>query len=165
MLSMDGPLISTFNTSLSRLGEIDKELATVDARRTELLQERLALLQDIAQARTVLAHLAAPYVAEAEREQGDQESRTRRTARKRPIRESSTVGWARRVLRTARRPMHIDEILKLIAQMTGRSVSKATLVSNLSRYVKAGDTFRRMAPNTYELIQNETNGGEMRLVG
>ena len=75
-----------------------------------------------------------------------------RPQRTRPIRESSSVGQARRVLRIAHGgPLHIDEVIKLIRQMTGLSVNKQTLVSNLSRYVNAGDTFVRTAPNTYAL--------------
>lgn len=46
--------------------------------------------------------------------------------------------------------------------MSGRTLSKATLVSNLSRYVKAGDTFKRTAANTFALIDEEK---EIRLVG
>ena len=60
--------------------------------------------------------------------------------------------------------MHVDELIKMIEQMAGRQVSKATLVSNLSRYVNQNDTFRRPQPNTYELI-DVPNSGDMRLVG
>lgn len=84
--------------------------------------------------------------------------------RRRAIHETSTVGWARRVLRTAGYPMHIDEIVSMIAHMSGEAPSKATLVSNLCRYVKAGDTFRRTAANTFELIPDEEKP-EIRLVG
>ena len=160
---MEGPLISAFNATLTRLSQIDQEIAAVDSRRIDLLNERVALLRDMEQAKLVLAHLGTPYIPEAENEQG-KDAKALRAKRRRPIHESSSVGWARRVLRTARRPIHIDEILTLIAQMTGQTVSKATLVSNLSRYVKAGDTFRRTAANTFELIPNEEKG-DMRLVG
>lgn len=159
---MDGPLINAFNTTVNRLSEIDRELVSLEAKRAELLKERLKLVDDLMQAKSVLTHLAAPLANEAQAPNESSSIEIPRK-RKRPIQESSTVGWARRVLRTAKRPMHVDELIKMIEQMTGRHISKATLVSNLSRYVNQNDTFRRPQPNTYELI--ETSGGEMRLVG
>ena len=160
---MDGPLISAFNTTVNRLSEIDRDLVSLEAKRADLVRERLKLLDDLIQAKSVLAHLAPPSGNEAQTP-SDPASIDIPRKRKRPIQESSTVGWARRVLRTAKRPMHVDELIKMIEQMAGRQVSKATLVSNLSRYVNQNDTFRRPQPNTYELI-DVPNSGDMRLVG
>lgn len=72
--------------------------------------------------------------------------------RKRPIREGSTVGQARRVLRMVGGPLHVDELIKNIEHMTGLPVNKATLVSNLARYVKNNDTFTRVGANRFGLI-------------
>jgi hypothetical protein len=47
--------------------------------------------------------------------------------------------------------MHIDALVDAVARLSGRPVRKATLVSNLSRYVKVGDTFTRHGEGTYGL--------------
>ena len=121
------------------------------------------LLSDLAKARTVLAHLSPPYVAQADQERTNESAPLPRV-RRRPIRRTSSVGAALKVLHHANRPMHIDELLQMIAHTTGLPVQKTTLVSNLARYVRAGDTFRRVAANTYELIPPEEQEG-IRLVG
>jgi IS30 family transposase len=71
--------------------------------------------------------------------------------RRRPIKDKSNVGWARSILRHHEKPMHIDSLLKAIEEMSGFTVRKTTLVSNLSRYVRAGDTFTRPEPSMYGL--------------
>lgn len=76
--------------------------------------------------------------------------------RRRPIRDGSTVDLALRVLRDVGRPLSIEDLMSLIAQRMGKPVKKATLVSNLSRYVKAGDTFTRTAESTYGLLKQGT---------
>ena len=53
----------------------------------------------------------------------------------------------------AGKPMHIDQLIERIDQESGLSFQRATVVSNLSRYVKHHDTFTRPAPNTYGLIE------------
>jgi len=47
----------------------------------------------------------------------------------------------------------MDELLKRIEQRFHHKVKKTTLVGNLSRKVKAGDTFDRPAPSTYGLLK------------
>ena len=63
------------------------------------------------------------------------------------------MGWARKVLGQYNQPLHIDKLTTLIQELSGLTVRKATLVSNLSRYVKAGDTFTREGEGIYGLIQ------------
>lgn len=157
----EGPLIGAFNATLTRLRAIDDEVAKLDVSRAELAQERAALLHDLAKARAVLAHIGAPYVAQADEERVEPSDLPR--VRRRPIRRTSSVGAALKVLRQANRPMHINELMKMIEHMTGLAVHKTTLVSGLARYVRAGDTFRRTAANTYDLIPSDEEG--IRLVG
>lgn len=64
----------------------------------------------------------------------------------------STTERAFQVLDSADRPLLVEEIIERIAALTGGApIEKPTLVSNLSRYVQRGDTFTRVAPNTYGL--------------
>ena len=61
--------------------------------------------------------------------------------------------WSESVLGDdPRHEMHIDELLKRIEQKFHKRVKKTTLVGNLARKVKAGDTFERTAPNTFGLL-------------
>jgi hypothetical protein len=73
--------------------------------------------------------------------------------RAKPIQEGSSVWWTQKVLTDAGAPMHIDAIITHIKERGGPVVQKATLASNLSRYVTHGDTFDRPGPNVFGLIQ------------
>ena len=72
--------------------------------------------------------------------------------RAKPIQKDSSVWWTRRVLKTERTPLHLDHIITRIEALGGPKVAKATLASNLSRYVTHGDTFTRTGPNVFGLI-------------
>jgi hypothetical protein len=63
------------------------------------------------------------------------------------------VWWTQIVLDAAEAPLHIDEILRQVNENSDEKVLKNTLVSNLSRYVKHGDTFTRPAPSTFGLTK------------
>ena len=73
--------------------------------------------------------------------------------RKRPIRQQSSVWWAKSMLQHAGKPLHIDELLNRIAEMSGQNHRKSTLVSSLSRYVRARDTFTRPEVGVYGLLE------------
>jgi hypothetical protein len=76
--------------------------------------------------------------------------------RKRPIRQKSSVWWATQVLKHGGgRPIHIDELVKRVEEFGGLAVRKSTLVSNLSRYVRAHDTFSRPTEGTYGLLDEQ----------
>lgn len=75
--------------------------------------------------------------------------------RKRPIRPQSTVWWAQKVLNHHRQPMAIDDLVRRVEEFSGKAVRKSTLVSNLSRYVKADDTFCRPEEGFYALKEFE----------
>lgn len=77
------------------------------------------------------------------------------TVRKRPIRHQSTVWWAERVLAHTQQPLHIDELLKRVEEFSGKNARKSTLVSSLSRYVRARDTFTRLEQGIYGLLEFE----------
>lgn len=73
--------------------------------------------------------------------------------RAKPIQKGSSVWWTQIVLDAAEAPLHIDEILRQVNENSDEKVLKNTLVSNLSRYVKHGDTFTRPAPSTFGLTK------------
>ena len=155
---MSGNLLLRIAEVADEIEALDKALTQNAAERVTLERKRSELARELGAAKGILAGFDGASVESLATAPG------LRRARRRPIRESSTVGWARRVLYTAKGgPMHIDEIVKHIEHMSGMPVSKPTLVSNLSRYVKANDTFRRTAANTYELLPAPEK--EIRLVG
>src|SRR5262245_16751514 len=73
--------------------------------------------------------------------------------RQRPIQHGSSVWWAEKVLSAHGEPLPIDKLLSGIQHESGEKVKKATLVSNLSRYVKYNDTFTRPAPSVFGLVK------------
>lgn len=72
--------------------------------------------------------------------------------RAKPIQQGSSVWWTVQVLRDTGAPMHIDNIITTIFERSGETVKKATLVSNLSRYIAHNDTFVRPEPSVYGLL-------------
>lgn len=78
-----------------------------------------------------------------------------RPARQRPIRENSSVGWARKVLQQVGEPLEAGVLALMIKDRSGTPTKKATLVSNLARYVSQGDTFTRPRPGYYGLKEFE----------
>lgn len=55
------------------------------------------------------------------------------------------------VLRRAKTPLHIDELIVAIAQAHGVQPTRDSLVSALTKKVVAGDRFEKTAPNTFAL--------------
>jgi hypothetical protein len=75
--------------------------------------------------------------------------------RAKPIQHGSSVWWTAKVLYLIGKPTHISKLLERITAESGETFKKNTLVSNLSRYVRYGDTFNRPAPNVFGLIDFE----------
>jgi len=95
--------------------------------------------------------VTAPKAAVAKRNRGARVAKKLDGRRRR--RPESSVAWSESVLGDdPRHEMHIDELLKRIEQKFHKRVKKTTLVGNLARKVKAGDTFERTAPNTFGLL-------------
>jgi hypothetical protein len=82
--------------------------------------------------------------------------------RAKPIQQGSSIWWTAKVLYMTSQPMHIDKILERIEKESGVAFKKATVVSNLSRYVRYADTFERPAPNVYALkdFSRDVEGNE-----
>lgn len=69
------------------------------------------------------------------------------------LQEGSKVAKARDAIKEARKPLHINDILREIGDPIEHS-SRASLVSSISRYVKKGAIFQKAAPNTFGLIDS-----------
>ncbi len=80
--------------------------------------------------------------------------------RAKPIQEGSSVWYSEKILRDTGHPLSVDALLVKINAVSDTPVQKPTLVSNLSRYVKHGDTFNRPAPSTFGLVEWDTRGVE-----
>jgi len=68
----------------------------------------------------------------------------------------SQVDMAYDILRSAGRPLHISEIISLVAKRHGTTLDRESIVSALSKHVARKDRFVRTAPNTFALLlENE----------
>ncbi len=63
----------------------------------------------------------------------------------------SQVDMAFDVLKKARTPLHVTELLKRIESSFGVRVDRESLVSSLTKKVARGDRFVRTEPNTFGL--------------
>jgi hypothetical protein len=128
-----------------------------------LKQERIVQLQEeihslkaeLKEARAILAGRSLKPKGPRKRSADVENAVSKRNSRQRPMREGSTVWWAENLLRHYGAPMHIDRLLVEIQQASTKPVAKPTIVSNLSRYIKNGDTFTRTAESTYGLLEFE----------
>jgi hypothetical protein len=63
----------------------------------------------------------------------------------------SQVDLAYDILKKARAPLHINDILQRILQLHGVRIDRESLVSSLSKKVARGDRFLRPQKNTFAL--------------
>jgi hypothetical protein len=70
----------------------------------------------------------------------------------RPRKCLSQVDMAFDILKKARTPLHVSEILSRIQASFGLSVDRESLVSSLTKKVARGDRFRRTQKNTFGLL-------------
>jgi hypothetical protein len=56
------------------------------------------------------------------------------------------------ILAQADQPLHIDEIVARAQKQFGRQLRRESLVSALTKKVLDQNTFRRTAPNTFDLL-------------
>lgn len=68
------------------------------------------------------------------------------------LRPDTALARTRDILRTAGRPMHINDLLKALGSPTD-SKHKLSLGGSLANYVRKGQIFTRPAPNTFGLIE------------
>lgn len=68
-----------------------------------------------------------------------------------PRKTGNSTEWAESVLRTAQKPLHVNDIISGIEREFQVSVRYATLVGNIARLVKRGKIFERVGPNIFGL--------------
>lgn len=73
------------------------------------------------------------------------------TREPRPKKSRSQVDLALDILKKARAPLHISEILARIQTQFGVTIDRESLVSSLTKKVARGDRFLRPAKNTFSL--------------
>jgi len=85
--------------------------------------------------------------------------RLRRTARGKAapggaerVKSMSQVDMAYDMLRSAGRPLHIAEIIALVAKRHGVTLDRESIVSALAKRVARKDRFVRTAPNTFSVL-------------
>lgn len=59
------------------------------------------------------------------------------------------------VLHAAGKPLHITEIIAIAEKDFGVQLDRETIVSALTKKVKSGRMFQRVAPNTFTLLDKE----------
>ena len=74
-----------------------------------------------------------------------------REARPRPMKGRSQVDMAYDILKKARSPLHVSEIIDRIQTQFGVAVDRESLVSSLSKKVAREDRFLRPEKNTFSL--------------
>ena len=77
------------------------------------------------------------------------------TAELRPRKSLSQVDMAFDILKKARSPLHISEILSRIQAQFAVTIDRESLVSSLSKKVARGDRFLRPEKNTFALRPEE----------
>jgi hypothetical protein len=70
----------------------------------------------------------------------------------RPSKGPSQIYMAFDILKKARGPLHISEILDRIQTQFGISIDRESLVSSLTKKVARGDRFTRSEKNTFGLL-------------
>jgi hypothetical protein len=74
-----------------------------------------------------------------------------REALPRPLKGRSQVDMAYDILRKARTPLHVSEIIDRIQTQFGVTVDRESLVSSLSKKIARQDRFLRPEKNTFSL--------------
>ena len=69
------------------------------------------------------------------------------------IKRTSKIETVENVLRNAGRPLHISEIIEMAQKDFQTSLERDSVVSILIKKIKAGQKFKRTAPNTFTLIE------------
>ena len=64
----------------------------------------------------------------------------------------SQIDMVHDILQSARRPLHISDILQLVSKQFGVDLDRESVVSALAKRVARKDRFVRTAPNTFALL-------------
>lgn len=67
----------------------------------------------------------------------------------------SQMSMALDILLSAKRPLHVGEIIQLANEKFHVNLDRESLVSAMTKKVKTGRMFKRIAPNTFALLSSE----------
>lgn len=68
---------------------------------------------------------------------------------------ASQIDMVHDVLRRAREPLHISEILDRVEKLHGRRLDRESIVSSLVKKIARGDRFQRTGKNVFALKENQ----------
>lgn len=77
------------------------------------------------------------------------------------LRPGSNIAKARDVIKSAGKPLHINEILNALGPDVGKD-KKLALTGSIGAYVRKGEIFTRPAPNTFGLAEFEQKNGRVQ---
>ena len=69
-----------------------------------------------------------------------------------PTKSMSQIDIVLDILRSAGRPLHISEIMTLVAKRHGVTLDRESIVSALAKRVARKDRFVRTGPNTFSIL-------------
>jgi DNA-directed RNA polymerase delta subunit len=69
-----------------------------------------------------------------------------------PAKSISQIDMAYDILRNAGRPLHISEIMTLVAKRHGVTLDRESIVSALAKRVARKDRFVRTGPNIFSIL-------------
>jgi hypothetical protein len=69
-----------------------------------------------------------------------------------PMTSMSQVDMAYDILRSAGRPLHISEIIALVAKRHGMRLDRESIVSAIAKRIARKDRFVRTGPNTFSVL-------------
>ena len=75
---------------------------------------------------------------------------------KAPAKRMSHIELVSDILRRAGRPLHISEILDLVAKRRGITLDRESVVSAIAKRVVRKDRFMRTGPNTFAILPPDT---------
>ena len=71
------------------------------------------------------------------------------------VKSMSQIDMAYSILSGADRPMHISEIMTLVAKRYGVTLDRESIVSAISKRVARKDRFTRTGPNVFAVLSDE----------
>jgi hypothetical protein len=74
------------------------------------------------------------------------------TSEAKTLRSMSRIDMAYDILRSAGRPMHISEIMPLVAKRYGVTLDRESIVSAITKRVARKDRFMRTGPNQFSVL-------------
>ena len=70
----------------------------------------------------------------------------------RPPRSMSQIDMAYNILRSSGRPLHVSDIIALVAKRHGITLDRESIVSALAKRVARKDRFMRTGPNVFSVL-------------